>query len=338
MKDIYFSPQPQEIPFEDIYSDSSMTPQNGEEEPKKKKKKKHRFLKWVLKVSVSLFLFLSLIISGMALVSGYSRVNLSNNKYISNSELKSSPFVTNILLIGADASDGGNSRSDSMILVSIDYAHFKIKLTSVLRDSQVTSPVRNKQIKLNSAYSSGGAQELIDTLEYNFRVNIHHFIKVDFEMFTQLIDKLGGIDIEVTEKEARFINRTTRHTISSGDSVHLDGAKALVYARIRKLDSDYMRTFRQRKVITAIIDKMKSQPITEIVRIVTSVLPLLETDLNCFEVTGLAYKGGFAALLFKIESLRIPDDGDMTTGYLGSQWVVKPNMEACREKIKDFIY
>ena len=84
-------------------------------------------------------------------------------------------------------------------------------------------------------------------------------------MFTQIIDKLGGVDVEVTEKEAKFINRTTRYTVESGESVHLDGAKALVYCRIRKLDTDYMRTYRQRKVITALINKAKRTPLTKLV-------------------------------------------------------------------------
>lgn len=143
-----------------------------------------------------------------------------------------------------------------MILVSVDYKHAKIKLTSFLRDSWVEIPSKGKKAKLNAACAYGGPQLLVDTIEYNFHIDIDHYVMVNFEMFTQIIDNLGGVEVEVTEKEAKFIRNTTRHKdMESGDSVLLDGAKALVYCRIRKLDSDYMRTLRQRKVITALINK-----------------------------------------------------------------------------------
>ncbi len=340
MKDIYISGAPREIAMEDIYSSSPGPDRAPEQMPrkgKKRHKKKSRFRKFIKAVFI-IFIVITVIISGAALVSGYTRSPLRHNEYISFSELNNNPLVTNILLIGTDEESGGAARSDSMILVSLDYVHGKIKLTSFLRDCLVEIPSKGKKMKLNAAFVYGGAQLLCDTIEYNFRVDIDHFVKVDFEMFTKMIDKLGGIDIEVTAAEAKFINRTTRHTITSGESVHLNGAQALVYARIRKLDSDYMRTFRQRKIITALIKKFTHSSPPETFRAVTSVLPLLETDLNPFEIAFTAYKGGFAALLFKIQQIRIPGDSMMTSGFVGSQWAEIPDMEKCRQALYDFIY
>ncbi len=335
MKDIYIGKGPAEIPIEDIiYSEPEQNPAPA---PRKKKHKKGKG-KTILKVLIIIFLVLSIFISIVSAALGYTRKNLKSNEYISKTELHNNPLITNILLIGVDGNANESSRSDSMMLVSLDYMHMKIKMTSFLRDSWVNIPSKNTYHKLNAAYAYGGSQLITDTIEYNFKVDIDHYIKVDFEMFTEIIDRLGGIDIEVTESEAKFITKTTRYTLSPGESVHLDGAKALVYSRIRKLDSDYMRTFRQRKVITAIINKIRKTSPSELINIFRNVLPLLETDLNPIELTGLLYKGGIAAMLFKIQQIRIPTDELMYADYRGSEWVEIIDLEGCQEQIYNFIY
>ena len=312
---------------------------NGNEPKEKKpKKKKHKHLKRILKAIIAVVVIITIIITVIAGISGYTRNDLTSNEYISKSGLTDNPLVTNILLIGVDGTLDESSRSDSMILVSLDYVHGKIKLTSFLRDSWVYIPSKGSNHKLNSACSSGGAQLVVDTIEYNFKVDIDHYIMVDFDMFTEIIDALGGIDVEITENEASFINRTTKHTVSSGESVHLDGEKALVYSRIRKLDTDYMRTYRQRKVITAIINKVKKTNIVDLIKLANNVLPLLETDLSPLEITSLAYKGGLAALAFDIQQIRIPSEDLMYADYRGSQWVEILDMEGCIEKLYEFIY
>ena len=336
MKDIYISGEPQKVEFEDIYSNSgSVSEPPADKKPKKKKK---RTLKKIIICLIIILLLPAVIICITAAFADYTREDLKSNDYISSSELHSNPLVTNILLIGTDEESGGASRSDSMILLSLDYIHGKIKLTSFLRDCQVDIPSTGKKMKLNAACVYGGAQLVCDTIEYNFRVNINHYIKVDFEMFTEIIDELGGVDVEVTAKEAEFINRTTRQKIQSGEKVHLNGEEALVYARIRKLDSDYMRTYRQRKIISALIYKFKNTSPLSLLKTVNKVLPLLESDLSPIEISSTAYKGLIAAMRFEIMQTKMPKDEMMTTGYSGSQWVEIPDLEKCRQGLYDFIY
>ena len=339
MKDIYFSNNNEPVEIEDIYSDSSF--ENGQPQPpapgRKQKKKRHP-VRTIIKIIVSAIIIVSLLISGMALISKYTRSDLKKNEYVTGSELANNPLITNILLIGTDEESSGTARSDSMILLSLDFIHGKIKMTSFLRDCWVEIPSSGKKMKLNAAFVYGGAQLLCDTIEYNFRVDIDHYVKVDFEMFTGIINKLGGIDIEVTQKEADFINRTTRHTIESGSSVHLNGDQALVYARIRKLDSDYMRTYRQRKIIGALIEKVKHSSPFELIKTVNSVLPMLETDISALEMPLNAYRGILSAVMFDIVQTKMPRDEMMTTGYVGSQWAEIPDLEKCREGIYKFIY
>lgn len=306
--------------------------------PKHKKKKKHRLLKFV-----AIALILALVISSgfifmFAAASGYTREDLERNEYISSSELKSSPLVSNILLLGVDGSADSSSRSDSMILVSVDFAHAKIKLTSFLRDSWVEIPSKGKKAKLNAACSYGGPQLVVDTIEYNFGVDIDHFVMVDFNMFTNIIDNLGGVDVEVTKKEAEFINRTTRHTVDYGESVHLNGAEALVYCRIRKLDTDYMRTYRQRKVITALIEQAKTAGISKLIETMQDVFPLIQTDMSPGEITALAYKAGLGMLAFDIEQNRVPIDEHMSADTINGQWVEVLDIEATKEYLIEYIY
>ena len=341
MDDIYFSPQPVEIDLDTAgMQPEAPLPAPGDDggAKKPKKKKKHRLLKGIIKTVAIILVIVTALISIAAFAVGYTRNDLKRNEYISKSELHNNPLITNILLIGIDGTDDDSTRSDSMILLSLDYMHGKIKLSSFLRDSWVQIPDSGNYHKLNASFAYGGVQLVSDTLEYNFRADIDHYIKVDFEMFTQIIDKLGGIDIEITDKEAAFINKTTRYTVSSGKSVHIDGNVALVYSRIRKLDSDYMRTFRQRKVITAIIDKVKHTGIGNLFSMVRDVLPLLETDLSPVEIALMFYKGGFAALAFDIQQIRIPTENLMYADYRNGQWVEIIDLDGCRQQLYDFIY
>ncbi len=337
MEDIYISKRRQNINDFEI-TNLDMPPEPPQEPPKKRKKKKRGFIKTVATVFLAVFLFVSVFIFVFAAASGYTRNDLEKNEYVSSYELKSSPLVSNILLMGVDGSSDSASRSDSMILVSVDYKHMKIKLTSFLRDSWVEIPSKGKKAKLNAACTYGGPQLVIDTIEYNFGVDIDHYVMVDFEMFTDIIDSLGGIDVEVTKKEAEFINRTTRHTVDYGESVHLNGAEALVYCRIRKLDSDYMRTYRQRKVITALIGQAKTSGIGKLISTMQDVFPMIQTDMSAAEITGLAYKGGFGILAFDIEQNRVPTDEHMHPDTINGQWVEVVDIDATKEYLQEYIY
>ena len=344
MEDIYISKRRRnsedlEIYDLDLPSPDPLPPEPEDEPPKKKKKrKKNRLFKTVISLILILILAFGGFVFLFAAASGYTRNDLEKNEYVSSSQLKSSPLVANILLLGVDGSAESSSRSDSMILVSLDYAHRKIKLTSFLRDSWVEIPSKGKKAKLNAACTYGGPQLVVDTIEYNFGVDIDHFVMVDFDMFTNIIDKLGGIDVEVTEKEAKYINRTTRHTIDYGESVHLNGAQALVYCRIRKLDTDYMRTYRQRKVITALIGQAKTAGIPKLFEAMKEVFPLIQTDLSPAEITALAFKGGVSVLAFDIEQNRVPIDEHMYADTISGQWVEVLDLDAASEYLQEYIY
>ncbi len=312
--------------------------------PKKKKRKKRRLLKTLLSLVLVFAIAVAGVLGGvyfLASSADYNQVELEKNQYISASELNSSSKVLNILFLGVDGTDESTSlRSDSMMLISIDAEHKKIKLTSFLRDCWVEIPSRGSKAKLNAAFAYGGAQLAVDTIEYNYLVDIDHYVMVNFDMFTQIIDSLGGIEVEVTQKEAEFINRTTRHTVESGESVLLNGAEALVYCRIRKLDSDYMRTYRQRKVISALINKAKDSELTELYDTVMDIFPMVQTDMSAGDLTQLFFRAGFALVTYDdIVQTQAPIEEHMEVGYTdGGQWAEFPDLPAVQNYLYEFIY
>lgn len=269
------------------------------EDPKKAKKKKRK--RHPVLAVISILLVLIIAATGSLGYYAYSTVKnligsitvdepLKENAYISSSELYKDGEQINVLLIGTDAREKDvNSRSDTMILLTLDYKNKQIKLTSFLRDSYVQIARENlRKSKLNSAYFFGGIQMLIDTLELNFKVDIPYYAIVDFEIFEKIIDKIGGIDVEVTAREAKYINSRDHMTkeikadfpeeISEGVN-HFTGGQALWYSRIRYLDSDFMRTQRQRKVIQAIISKTMSQEPKEILTLAQEIMPMIRTNI-----------------------------------------------------------
>lgn len=135
--------------------------------------------------------------------------------------------VINIALFGIDAQDGEVGRSDSIIIATIDTTHKKLKLTSIMRDSYVTIADRG-QDKINHAYAFGGAQLAIKTLNENFDLNIEDFVAVNFTTMPKIINKLGGVTIDITSEEVSHIPG-----IDTAGTYNLTGEQALAYSRIR---------------------------------------------------------------------------------------------------------
>lgn len=317
------------------------------------KKKKHIGLRIFAVLLVLLLLFV-----GGAGLYGYASVKkvigkvdyapLKANAYIADSELLHADYLKNILLIGVDAREGEDAektRSDTMMLVTIDTRNNQIKLTSFLRDMYLEIP-GYREDKLNAAQSRGGTQLLVDTLEYNFKIRIDNYMFVSFEMFTTIIDKLGGIDVEITEKEAKYINSKDHMALEdvyafseklSGGMQHFTGAQALWYSRIRYLDSDFMRTARQRKVISALVRKATQQSPAELFELVGEVMPLVRTDLTEDEIMNLGLHA-LSYLQYDIVQQQIPAQDAYKSGTRRSQSVLLPDMEKNRSVLKTFVF
>ncbi|MDE6659975.1 MAG: LCP family protein [Eubacterium sp.] len=311
--------------------------------PKKKSKRKKNKLKPIIAaLSILLAIVILLTATGFTALLRINYNEKSENRYVSSENLKSSPDVTNILLLGVDAratEESSASRSDTMMLVSIDSAHNCIKMVSFLRDSWVYIPCKDTWQRLNAACSYGGYSAVSDTIEYNFGIKIDGYVVADFEMFKVMVDRLGGVKIEVSEKEAKEV---TSHPKRYGNveleagKHKLSGEQALAYCRIRKIDTDWVRTERQRTVMQAILKKAATHPISDI-RMLSKIAPYIDTNLSKSEIMGLASKIlGNVSGGFKQESC--PFDGTWEYANRGGASVIALNIERNKEKIAEFIY
>lgn len=252
----------------------------------------------------------------------------SMNMDLSEGSLLNDPMVLNVLLFGADRNDGTSSRSDTMIMLSIDNRHKKLKLTSFMRDLWVYIPEYGYS-KLNHSYAYGGAKLAIETIEQNFGVNIDRYAIVDFASFKSIIDILGGIDIELTDEEIDYINwqswknhqvDTRNELTDSAGIVHLNGRQALWYARDRgDIDagfsgSDFDRTDRQRKLLRTLANDMKSASLAQIISIVNEIGPLITTNLKKTEITTLV-ANSLTYLSYDMEEYRLPSDGNFEAAW-----------------------
>lgn len=197
--------------------------------------------------------------------------------------------VFNVLLVGYDLGDIAEvyfPRSDSMILVSINTIKNTINMVSLSRASYVAIPGHGNK-RLNTAHAYGGASFLVDTIQQNYKIRIDRYATVDFSGFERIIDVLGGVDITMSAKEAKY----TVYVNAPG-TYHLNGAQALAYSRLRWIDNDRTRTGRQRNVLNALLNKFKSSSVSTIVSLMDEVLPLVTTDFTKTELVSHAAKVG----------------------------------------------
>ena len=264
------------------------------------------------------------------------------NKYVDASELTSSSSVKNILLLGVDArsdESANASRSDTMMLVSVDSKHHTIKLTSFLRDTWVYIPCEDTEQRLNAACTYGGYRGVVDTIEYNFGVKIDNYVVTDFEMFQVLVDSIGGVEVDVSDAEAKEVTghpkRYGNVELKSGKQT-LNGKQALAYCRIRKIDTDFVRTERQRTVMSAIISKMKtSNPIT-LYKMAYNAAPYIETDMTKGELMSLAMKA--LPCMGSIHQAQVPFEGTWSYATISGNSVISIDKEANKNKLIDYIY
>ena len=219
-----------------------------------------------------------------------------------NTGLMQSDDVMNILLLGTDERvQGERGRSDSMMVVSINKATKEIFMTSFLRDMYVTIPEIGDS-KLNHSYAYGGADLTIDTIQKNFKIKIDNYAQVNFANFVDIIDIVGGVDIELTAAEAEYLN----NGLSAGMQ-HLNGEQALAYARIRYIDSDFGRTERQRNVLTDVITKARKLSFGKLNDFAEKLLPEITTNLSKVDIAKLLFKAP-TYLKYQTQQDRIPID------------------------------
>lgn len=208
---------------------------------------------------------------------------------------------TNIALFGLDSREGeldGGVRSDAMMVASINNKTGNVKVVSIFRDT-LTQQSDGTYEKANSAYSYGGPQEAVALLNRNFDLDIKKYMSVDFNALADVIDLLGGIELELTDEEvfwtngyatetAKVVGRTTTELTQAGKQT-LDGIQAVSYTRIRYTEGDdFKRSERQRLVLQQVVEKAKKASLPTLNKIIDQVLPQVSTNLSASDFMGIA--------------------------------------------------
>ncbi len=262
-------------------------------------------------------------------------------------EVATSDDVYNLLLVGVDLRAGStwNGNSDSMILVSINNTKKTIYMTSFMRDLYANIPGVGTY-KLNRAFATGGGPLLVQTIEENYRIDIDNYAWVDFYDMIDIIDCIGGLDIDVSTDEASVANMYIKemcsgigldpnsYYISGGGTLHLNGMQTVAYARIRYVgNADFGRTQRQRDVLTKMFEKLKTMSVTDVNTFLNSVLPYITHNISTETVTNLLLSVP-TYLTYDLVSQRVPYDGYYT--YSGEMLV--PDFEYTINMLHSTIY
>lgn len=254
--------------------------------------------------------------------------------------------IVNIALYGIDSRTNSNKGlSDAIMVATFDIENGYIKITSIARDTYVAIDGYENS-KINEAYSHGGAVLAIKTLNQNFNLDIQDYVTVNFNQLANVIDSAGGATVNISEEERKAaneimneLNRNDAKISKSGD-VSLTGSQAVAYCRIRKLDSDNVRTQRQRNVLNALFNKAKTMSKVELANVVHDTMPMVETSLSYNKMLDMAKiftnkNVEFKDMAFPNSTTKYATGND---AYINGKWFFMYDLEIASQQLFDFIY
>lgn len=327
------------------HSNTRTSSQVSKKKKSKKKKQRNSLTALLLFIAAAIACCAVVYYSIMGIIlAGINRVEIEQSRAdlpsseVSHIALQDSSQVKNILVLGLDDEGGNGSRSDTMMIISIDGRTNTLRMCSILRDNWVEVPDIGMR-KINAAYAHGGALLAVRTVESNFRINIDGYVSIDIDSLIDVIDLIGGVDIEITEEEAKYLNIHSQSALMAYEGKqHMDGKLAVCYARIRKLDSDFGRTGRQRTLINAIMTKCRNDfSVPELMRLAGALAPYITTDMSASQLATLALNAA-PTLINETQQLTIPAEGAFEYGYAGDQSVIFLDLEKNVDILHQFLY
>ncbi len=316
---------------------------------RKNKKKRFHLFRFLFEVLVLVILAAGLFVASKFTKIGKGRIeahNLIKNENIAADELDRMDNFTDIALFGVDSREGAmesGTNSDTIMICSINKKTHEIKLTSVYRDTYLDT-TDGEYRKCTEVYAIGGTQQAISMLNKNLDLNITDYVTVNFEAVVEIVDLLGGVDINLTEGEAQWINNylvegrqvlgRECEDVPGPGMQHLNGMQALAYSRIRYIGLDYERTERQRTVLTQLFEKAKNISIFDINTILDKALPLVSTSLSTGELISLATGVGRYSMG---ETQGFPFE-KTTANIAAGDCVIPVNLAANVSELHSFLY
>lgn len=312
------------------------------------------------KILLSVFIICVLIVGGV-FGYGFYKLNKINTVEISKtddilgiksnalSESENAKGITNIAFFGIDRMDANQktSRSDSIIIVSIDSKNKKIKMSSIMRDTYVKIKGHG-QTKITHAYAYGGPQLAISTINENFNLNIRDYITLDFFSFEKIIDTIGDVSIDIKQDEISPMNdkiveiskieKKSVPKITKPGLQTLNGLQVVAYSRVRFTEGgDYRRIERQKTVMSIITTKIQSLGVAKFPSIVSELLPYTETSLSSIDIIKLGTKV-LTSNTTTLEQDRFPVDGYSVGKTIDKVWYLVADMKSTITQLHNFIY
>lgn len=275
-----------------------------------------------------------------------------NIKYVNAYDLQTNDKngVYNILLIGVDGVKKSTSRADSMIIFTIDNNNKNLKLSSIARDTLVKIPGRGYE-KINHAFNYGGANLLLKTINENLKLNITDYAMIDFNGFVELINILGGVEINIQEGELDELNNVINDCyglniqnkgnnikyINSGGNQILNGYQALAYCRLRKVDNCFSRDERQRQVLKSLANKLSKISLMKYPQLIDTILQYVRVNISIDKILRLAClsKGIYN---YEIKQLQFPNYIYRNGCKINSQYVIEWQEQENLQILHNFIY
>lgn len=317
-----------------------------------RRRKNHSFFGRLLRILLTVIVALFLLYSAVAAIGIFSMNRVETSERSVTSGALDESYVKNVLVIGTDTRDPEEERgrSDSMILVSLNAHTHEIYMTSFMRDAYVSIPGIGSG-KLNAAFSYGGPELLMDTLEENYDVSIDDYVMITFAACAGMIDAVGGVELEISDREAEAINEILISEVNeimgddreddlldSGGKVKLDGKQALSYSRIRYVgNADFERTERQRTVMAQVMQKVKSNPL-RLAAVCVKALPKMTTNMSALSLYGYAVTTPLKLVLYSTQQQRIPADGTFSSASIDGESVLQVDYDAAQQQLKETVF
>jgi LCP family protein required for cell wall assembly len=322
-------------------------------------RKKKKMKAW-MKIVLSLFIIIALVGGAVFAYTIYQLNKMETTKIsktdedlginpVVTKENENSNKITNIALFGVDRkSKDEPARSDSIMILSIDEEHKKIKMSSIMRDTYVKVKGHG-ETKINHAYAYGGPQLAIRTLNENFNLDIRNYVTVDFFNLEKIIDTMGGVTIDIKEDEIGFTNdkiievanieKKPALLIKNVGPQTLNGLQAVAYSRVRyTAGGDALRTERIKTVLSVMIIKIQSLGASQFPSVVSKLLPLTETSMNSMDIIKLGSKV-FTSNIRTLEQETFPKEGYSEGKIMDDGvWYLVTNMDATIDQLHKFIY
>lgn len=340
------------------------------ENNKKRRAGNKRFPKWakVLIIVITALIIISvltIIIVYNSFIGNIKKVEINKNDLDVNNDLydnvsdkiEKQEFdqIVNIAFFGSDSQDINNiyaGRSDSIMIASINPVKKSIKLISIPRDTYVNVPNGYGWTKINHAYAYGQEQLSIKTINSNFGLDITQYVTINFAGLVNVINDVGGIEMEISEAEKNYINQYVNESyiltnnnsyikkVETSGKVTLTGEQALTHSRNRSVGSDFVRASRQRDVLAALMNKIASMDESKIISVVQDILKEVKTNIDITSYLGLmtSIVSNKNSYLKNIISVQIPNEEYGEGQMIDGVYYFVSDLNKCKEEFVKYLY